>query len=338
MEAILRYQQIASACVWFTLQLQRDKPQSADPRELDPIDVAHTARHKLITDDAALKKRVVDNKGGSAFTLVEDLTGRSLEGYHWNLIDFTRWYAYLVGCMCVHSCNLRGFGLVTHFCVHDNFWEEPKNKGNMPGQGYWKFDGTSVHCKGEFVHVGADDKCDSERGRLQKMWNEQHQCVVEQENTRSVKMDTLEPLLEPSNLFASAGETSASTGDDSTTTGTLLSPPPAVDITAGERTGMHSMVMLGSYEKEENGTTKRYFMLLNWWHAMPLVLVSTEYLIACQAQVHFLDKPLTEATLLARKTGFVGECSFPDDGEDGPVVLPFIPDDDEENVTWSDLI
>ena len=84
----------------------------------------------------------------------------------------------------------------------------------------------------------------------------------------------------------------------------------------------HSMVMLGGYEeKNAKGEIKHYFMLLNWWKGMPLVLVSARYLQACGCQVLFLLDGLTQDTDFARKEGLCAESCYPDNGEDGAAVL-----------------
>ena len=78
-------------------------------------------------------------------------------------------------------------------------------------------------------------------------------------------------------------------------------------------------------------TLKAYFMLLNWWKGMPLVLVSAGYLQACQCDVLFLVDGLTDETVFARKEGLLGESCCDDMGEDG-TVLP----SEYEHSQWED--
>lgn len=92
------------------------------------------------------------------------------------------------------------------------------------------------------------------------------------------------------------------------------------------------MVMLGGFKEEvENGESKHYFMLMNWWVGMPLVLVSAGYLQACQCSVVFLGEKLTKDTELARKEGAFAETFYPDEGEDSAAISANFDSLDEPN-------
>jgi hypothetical protein len=69
-------------------------------------------------------------------------------------------------------------------------------------------------------------------------------------------------------------------------------------------------------------------MLLNSWQSMPLVLVSSEYLMACGARVYVLKEKLGEPpATLERDTRVWGESSFFDGGDDdGAASTPFFTD------------
>lgn len=56
---------------------------------------------------------------------------------------------------------------------------------------------------------------------------------------------------------------------------------------------------------------------------MPLVLVSVDYLRSCQATVYFLKESLNETDQFDRKDCFLGECDFPDGGEDEHEAGPY---------------
>jgi len=117
--------------------------------------------------------------------------------------------------------------------------------------------------------------------------------------------------------------------------------PVAGDPTPGG-SGVHSMVMIGAYEEikmdviTEKEQSHWYFMLLNSWPHMPLLLVSPAYLMACKARVFFLldridCKPTDD---LDRNNKLMGESSFLDGGDDASEAsLNFFKDDfDDDNV------
>jgi hypothetical protein len=333
MEAILRYQRsqccfLVSACVWFTLKLQRDMPNAVDATQ--PIDVANVARHKLITNNEKLKERVVQNKGGKAFALAMTLTGCgnqdfvSLSFMYPVSVRFTPHVDHL-GAMAIIWCEELGPGLVTNFHVPSPFSDASK-RTDLPGMGYWKFDADNINCQGDFVELERDAACDDEHDRLYEIWKVQHQRATEAVKQRRATLDTA-----VSTLFAAAdgaGDNESSAADDQD--------QPAVSAPVSLQTGIvtrpteaaaHAMVMLGGYTKEIDGEKKSYMMLLNWWKSMPLILVSSQYLQACRATVCFLTEPLTEITTLARKEGSVGECLCPDEGADDFSFMDCFDDD-----------
>ena len=325
-KAILRYQSskccyVVSVCVWLSLQHQRDRP-NANARDLDPIDVAQVARRKIITDDTELENRVLLDQGRSAIELAQELTGRTRNSNSWECVNFEHSnnnskvgsLAYIAT---LHFEDL-GPGLVTNFLVTNPFFNASKSKQSVPG--YWKFDGVDIDVTGEFVPLELDDKSDSERAELLGIWKEQETRFREQKTSRENNLNqSFGTPTTPHRLFNSG----------STARSTPLSSEAPDDRATTEET-LHSMVMLGWCEKlDSKGTKKRFIMMLNWWKNMPLVLVSPEYLQACRAKVYFLKKPLTETPQLATKDCLVGECSFPDNGEDGPDDSDFDYDSDD---------
>jgi hypothetical protein len=153
-----------------------------------------------------------------------------------------------------------------------NIWSRSRNgvsrfasfgeagKGNRsPGWGYWKFDGDSIDCEGEFVFLEEDDKCPAEHKRLLEIWEKQQQHVIQNNERRKANLQAGTKLF-PETPEKLSPET----------------PEKAVDGRAPTDPGgaLHSMVLLGGHK---NG----FLMLLNWWAGMPLVLVSPKFIAAC---------------------------------------------------------
>jgi hypothetical protein len=155
----LRYQAsrccyVVSVCVWLSLQHQRDsRPNNNanDERELNPMDVTQGARHNIITDDHALKNRVLRDRGRSAILSAEKLTGRSREEKQWYLVDFEPsrlpvgvlyWLLLLLLLSSTVPWPWSG-----RFRVADPFFRASKLKQSVPG--YWKFDGLDINVEDE---------------------------------------------------------------------------------------------------------------------------------------------------------------------------------------------
>jgi hypothetical protein len=83
-------------------------------------------------------------------------------------------------------------------------------------------------------------------------------------------------------------------------------PADDTDTTVANHHDYHSMLLLGGYV-DENG--KHWFLL---WKNWPLVLVSTSYLMACQASFAFLSNPIGQAPNYAHNLDPTTECSFRD--------------------------
>lgn len=295
---------MVSACVWYSLQLQADLPEVPE----EPIDVSHFAR-RTMNSDYKLEKRVVENVGGSSFELVKELTGRTHED-DWIKLQFHKSNVDLSGLCSIALGFLekRRLGLVTGFIVTSNFKNRAQDRQRR-GMGYWRFDAIDIDCEGEFVTVQEDDKCEAERARLHNHWQDQKT----QAENKSKKRREFVALPSPTHLF-SADDVDAKESavvENELTRASATSIPPGA-----EPEPRHSMVMLGGYKVVENDQPKHYFMLMNWWRGMPLVVVSADYLRACQCRVVFLDEKLTKNSQMDRKHALFAEAVCPDQGED----------------------
>jgi hypothetical protein len=96
--------------------------------------------------------------------------------------------------------------------------------------------------------------------------------------------------------------------------------------------GTHAMVMIGYLETGrwltfKRRKQKRLYVLWNWWAKMPLILVSFDYLVACQCDIYFSEPKLDKDMLNdARQPAalLACDCSFPDHSENSTY----------ENISW----
>jgi hypothetical protein len=154
--------------------------------------------------------------------------------------------------------------------------------------GYWKFDGNTIDCEGVFVVLDGDDPMVAERVRLEKEWNEQRS---EMQTTRKVCNAAMTKVIEHSprnDLDQNIGVNDDATGISSGPTGSDQSRGPSA----------HAMVMIGSCTEITGGEAKQYYMLWNWWQKMPLILVSFDYLVACQCTVYFMNNEISPEDLM----------------------------------------
>jgi hypothetical protein len=292
---------LASAGTFCTLKIESDVSNA----NTDPIDVAQVARHYLLRDDEALEKRVLRTGGGHPFELVNAITDLEVsKRVNWNSMDFSGVLLNPKPLLTevIQRCNKHGPGLVLYFFITEHFRKAAS--ANNTGMGYWRFDGASVDCPGEFVSMNADNMCGIEKQRLKKLWIAQQERASEQAKKRKEKLDDAYPK------ELSLGTPGAGAGG---------SPSPRTPHSSSSSTPdnggtlEHAMVMLGGWHDNEGDP---YIMLLNSWKSMPLVLVSPAYLVACRAEICFLKAKLTKDTQVARKEGLIGMCGFPDHGAD----------------------
>ena len=296
---------IVAVCMWLTVKLQRDHP--AGPNQL-PIDVGYIGRRYVIDTREGLERRVIEDRGDNAMTLCEKIIGSYEEWVRVNC-DFQncmddQGYQDLQRTNLDNCMDRDVLGLLTGFCVCANFWE--KSKHWVQAYGYWKFDGNSIDCEGEFVTMDADDRVLTERARLGEMWDEQLERMKTAMQSNKNKM---KEVLDMSPRSADDIDDEKDDDDDSSGTSSTES--------ESDSEGKHAMVMLGCFTEEVAGEEKRFYMLWNWWACMPLVLVSFEYLVACRCKIFFLSPKLAAdvITTAQRSEALASECSFADHAE-----------------------
>ena len=304
-ESFYRLQQSSNcfcvaACIWFSLQRQRSYKEN-----LPPIDAAHVSRHLVVKDDETFIDRVINNNGSNAVTLARDLTGCST--LSWHSVEFSHYRKQPAEVFAKHAYSLfndYGHGLVTGFQVQEPFWGRSQER--RTGMGYWKFDGLSIDCEGEWVDIKPDKKCSSERVRLYKIWKKHEKEIKAVQSKRESGIRVIGTPTTPRKLFKSEQDSS--------------NKPEADDVVHTS----HAMVVLGGHmEKKLIGKPKYYFMLLNSWGGMPLVLVSADYLKACSCTMWFCHEKMDEesASKWGQKPGEV-LCTYNGDSGEHSVYLP----------------
>jgi hypothetical protein len=167
--------------------------------------------------------------------------------------------------------------------------------------------------------MNEDDKVGSERVRLRKMWDECYQQAKTTTESHNTNMQM---------VIGTTPRSSDNYIDDVKDDSTGTSSTESESVSEGK----HAMVMLGfitvditvevaskpaSKQKQPACKQKRLYVLWNWWAHMPLVVVSLEYMVACQCEIFFLHKNLPvdiTKKVKSDKALFV-ECSFPDHAE-----------------------
>lgn len=309
---------IASPCTWYSIQLQRDKPDTDEPNKV--IDVAQYVRRNLFVTDMDIENRVLRNNGGYAFKLARDITGRDHQDWHSVPADDRDSAAYS-GYLCYGHLKFKGFGLVTQFKCHPPFIAANLQKNT--GLGYWLFDG-NTDCKGTYVKLETPDDYELLREKYCIFFNNQKIRADEEHQGRRRRMlqsfsnNIGKPLFD-------CVESTNKNEETLPTNGTSTS-------TAEDSTAKHSMVMLACEKKIVNGQEKYFFMLVNTWEYLTLVVVSDEYLRSCGAVVKFLISPLTEFPFFNRKEVCMAECTTSDfydggDEEEEEVEYEIDPDD-----------
>ena len=287
---------IVAVCMYLTIKLQRDHPEQ---NQL-PIDVGYIGRNYVVDTREGLEGRVIHDRGENAMTLCQKIIGKDncWEKVNCDIGAYMKEQAYRDRQRRTLDDILDGnnTGLVTGFCVCNNFRGQGKE---IEENGYWKFDGNSVDCKGEFVTMAADDKATAESERLRTMWDEQLQQAKDAKKSNNRKMNEVIDDVSPRTDDAKDSSETNSTEPES------------------DSEGKHAMVMLGFVTEEIDGKKKRFYMLWNWWASMPLVLVSFEYLVACRCLIWFfpvkLDANITKT--VKQSKALAGECCFPDHAE-----------------------
>lgn len=287
-----------ATCMFLTIKLQRDYPKL----QQQPVDVGYIGGRHVIETREKLEKRVLHHKGGDAVTLCRDVIGEDCwERVNCNFSNPNRWPE-----MQKTQQNLAeylekyGVGLVSEFCTHDEF--KVCSKKPETRYGYWKFEGNSIDCEGQFVPIEADSKIESERQRLRGIWQDQLQDAKDAKKRNNVKAaDVLKasPRNDQNHSTDRAEEATESkeSNDHVQPSG-----------------GTHAMVMLGTC-KDDDGKT--FYVVWNWWVNMTLIMMSFEYLIACQCRVFFWDTKLNVEyfPVIERNRALACDCGFPDHAE-----------------------
>jgi len=173
--------------------------------------------------------------------------------------------------------EMQGPGLINNFTLAAPFKAAAEKKEK--GYGYWEFTRNSIDDGGKFVRLEADENQEKFKASLRNK--------AEQEINRA--RDEVERLRKYyQGNEAQIGGRSNGADRSSTTKDTKY-----------KCEGKHSMVVLGGKIKEvwddlqNKFVSKQCYLCLNSWHQMPLVLVSSEYLTACDASILFREKAVT---------------------------------------------
>jgi hypothetical protein len=334
---------LAAACVMVSLQLQKDQPE--DPEACKPLDVAQMGRRYAIDSDENLERRVLGDKGMSAKRFASALVGVKGDDSGWSTVHFAIGKNVLVQADSVADSVATGkYGLVTNFRVPEPFKRAAENelkelrdarnrKDNAPKPikknankntdqlplRYLKFDGNSIDTVGEVVEVPYHKKFDNKLGQLRQRWEEQSTDIQAKNTERDEKLERSIPRQWQKNPSPTPKSNEPTPGSDGSS-------------------GMHAMVLLGTYSEYKREARKlkwrvhRYFVLLNPWRSAPLVVVSPEYLEACEARVSFLIAKLGKSLphTLERDDRLLGETSFLDGGDEIDETLDYLDEFDDD--------
>lgn len=232
-------------------------------KTLQVLDVAQSARRWLVEDHSVLKKRVLNDKGKSAKDFLEELVGQTTS---WRTAKFSDSKDLF------HEAgHVRGYyaqcgpGLVVGFRIFQHFLNAAKANTEKTEPGYWKFEGNSCDCEGEFVElVSTDMKADQNiKKQLNDALEKERQAIKECKEAHKTKL-------------------SNSMGEPSTPTPRKQHKNAEVREASG---AIHAMVLLAVI-KRENARDDLY-VLLNSWKQLPLVVVSPQYMAACGAEIVF---------------------------------------------------
>jgi hypothetical protein len=301
---------IVAVCMWLTLKLQRDYPN----RKQLPIDVGYMGRRYVIDTLEGLELRVIEDKGDNALDLLKKIIGdinKDLQKVNCDFRNFLNDKNHqerqraLLEALGDKEAHL---GLVTQFSVCKNF-QKSKPEHQPETFGYWRFDGDSIDCEGEFVTMEKDGNVSTEHDRLLKMWKEQLSKMEGGEKGFRAKMKEV--------IDMSPRKDNNREDDVAVERNNVSGASVAESESSSDSEGKHAMVMLGACTELVANTDKRFYVLWNWWETMPLVLVSFEYLVACRCEVFFLSckLPADICEKAQCSEALACECAFPDHGE-----------------------
>jgi hypothetical protein len=297
---------IVAACMFLTVCLQQVEPDQM------PLDVGCVGRRHVIDTLEGLEKRVIHDKGDNAMDLVQSIIKSpellSLTPVELNFAKFPRYQASKQQILTAFLQD-GAFGLVSYFNIAENFRVASRKNNAVQQCGYWKFDGNTIDCEGEYVVLDDDDQMGADRVRLEQEWNEQRSKMQTTKNDCDAAMTKVIEHSPRYDLDQNIWFNDDAKGISSAPTGSDQSRGPST----------HAMVMIGSCSEFNDGEAKQYYMLWNWWQKMPLILVSFDYLVACQCTVYFMNNEISPEDLMddvKRNDMLACECDFPDHGED----------------------
>ena len=79
--------------------------------------------------------------------------------------------------------------------------------------------------------------------------------------------------------------------------------------------GLHSMVLIGARKSSEG---KYFFLLQNWWEGKFFIEVSGEYISHCNAEIIFVNIPITRKAEFA---DFLSEALYAETSVDSPEIF-----------------
>ncbi len=292
---------IVAVAVFLYLTLRKQNPNQK------PIDIGWLARHYVTNTLELLKHRVIQNKGGGTKQLLESILGDFCNRKEEGVAPVRYFKCEKDDPMfedlgektqeCMIKCLDKGFyGLVTVWITSKQFRAIQNNDDVRKKKCYVKFDGPH-DCEAQIVEF---DTAEEEEWReyYKKNWEREINSVT------SIEVDyPNEEDEDIDNQKRTADEEDGSNDSPSNEVGTK---PPVVEH------GRHAMALLGSI-KDEQGKT--FFVLLNWWPGLPLVVVSYEYMVASSCELCFILRDLPPNILKEppKTCGLLGaECCHPD--------------------------
>mmetsp|Transcript_11799 Transcript_11799/g.21252 ORF Transcript_11799/g.21252 Transcript_11799/m.21252 type:complete len:265 (+) Transcript_11799:3-797(+) len=206
--------------------------------------------------------------------------------------------------ICKIQCSDGGPGLIYRFRCSEMFKQHFHTPLKSPG--YWKFDGDNIDTEGEFVKIQMTDELETYMKELQQKLARQQEEVKEEKRMVHERLKS---------YF----------GPDVSSGANILKAPSEKDKNPDELTNpnmiFHAMVLVGGLTehvkvKDCSGKVKlkpkEHFLLVNSWRNMPLVLVSSDYLAACGAEILFRqDAPLHVSRNITTNPALVVDCASP---------------------------
>jgi hypothetical protein len=307
---------IVAVAMFLTLILQKQEQEKwEDTKKVLPIDVGWLGRRFVTGTLDGLQNRVIEDKGKHSIHLILDIIGKKYARHFRTVdlnyvgqerIDSTRDKENLDRYIRHDVDSYSKIGIVDSWRVYPNFYLSKTDVQAQEGFGYWKFDGDSVNCVGEFVEfdVIREDEFKSElANEYRNDWENQVENIKDK---RKSSIERMQEILKLSPRDDNGEDDIDGENSKNRTTSHTNS--------NSQVHGLHAMLLLGSFTEPEKGKT--LYVMWNWWERMPLVAVSLEYMIACQCQVYFLNAVLPKDLLQnldAQRCDSLGcECSYPD--------------------------